>query len=723
MTDPNSATQRTLPSESADPATYGPYAQLVKMLVPSSGCIAIYDTDGELLWCSDGYERPDLRELMEELRDADPGSSSRSGKVRQTSDGMAAYAATLTAVEGTSLGFVAIHLGAGQSAAKSGSMAPSLLRPVLECLAARIRLEKAASEAQPSPTDDLARWLALDTIPPEGAPALQRLIEHCIEHLRCISGAFLVPEKGLHILASRLSGAPEAARLLSRTEKHLLAWAQLNNRPMIVNRVGSDAGVPPYKILSCPVHDTHGRVTGLIALFRSGEAPNFEIRDVRILELVGRKAVGILDSQHDPLTGLMSRSIFEQYARKAMDSGNSAHARMLHIDIDRLQSVNDAFGFHAGDEVIQHLAQLVRDRLGAGELACRLGGDRFAVFMPARSESAARQLAAGIIETMCQFGYMRATDALSVSASIGLASAQQSFEQLLAAAELACKRARQMGGSRLETYGPNAQGAAVREGETFAAAALQQALQSNEFRLQAQAIVDLYKEPGKVLGYEVLVRMREPSGALLSPDKFIDAAQRYGLMSALDKWVLGAAVRALQVRGGAFPEWPLGISLNVSAQSLATPDFAAFALAEIERAGLPSECFCFEVRESVAVSCLAEAETFIRTLTSAGCHVALDRFGRGLSSLAYLKRLKVSYLKIDGDLSRRVLDDVHAASLVRGIAQAAQTLGVLTVAEHVESAAHAEKLQELEVDLAQGYHYGHPLALERVLEETVGEGR
>src|SRR3970040_886748 len=212
--------------------------------------------------------------------------------------------------------------------------------------------------------------------------------------------------------------------------------------------------------------------------------------------------------------------------------------------------------------------------------------------------------------------------------------------------------------------------------------------------------------------------MRDLEVPLISPEKFVAAAERYGLMPALDRWVVSSVVKTLQTYQDELRQLPLGVMLNVSAPTLANVDFPAFVLEQIGAAGLPPELFCFELKESAAVNSIRDAERFIKALTEAGCHISLDDFGAGLSSLAHLKRLKVSYLKIDGSLVRRVLDDIHAASLVRGLAKAAQTLGLLTVAEHVESQAIAEKLQQLEVDLAQGYYYGHPTPLVQVFGDT-----
>jgi diguanylate cyclase (GGDEF)-like protein len=722
MTEPTTALKEPVPARDEN-ASYAPYGQLVKMLIPSSGCVALYDAAGDLIWCSDGYEPPDFRELVESIK-VETNNAVLDGQIRQTTNDTTAYSAALRGEGGLALGFVVISLGKGRNAGKASSMTSSLLRPVLDVLASRIGLERSA-KTESRPADDLPLLLAVDEAA-EGSSALDKLVLHCVENLNCVSGAFLVPERNISVIKSRGNvESIDATQMLERTQKHLLAWAQLNNRPMVVNRVGTEAGAAPFKILSCPVRTPDG-VAGLMALFRAGDAANFEIRDVRILEFMSRKAVSILNNQHDSLTGLANPVVFARRVREALAAGAAKDGRpMVYIGIDRLELINDAFGFDAGDEVIHRLGELIRARLSDADFACRIGGDRFAVLMSAATVDRAREVADELIGAMANLGYMKGSDAVPVAVSIGIATSgpgRRDFAHLLAAAEVACKRARTAGGSRLEVYAGNESVSPEQENEIMAAASLKQALQAGEFRLLAQPIVDLYNEPGGVLGYEVFVRMRNASGELVSPDKFVAAAKRYGLMAALDRWVVAAAVRAMQGSKNRLSQLPLGVALNVSAQSLAAPDFPAFVLGEIKSANLPPELFCFELKENDAVNRIEDTERFITTLTDAGCHVSLDDFGTGLSSLAHLKRLKVSYLKIDGSLIRRVLDDIHAESLVRGLAKAAQTLGVLTVAEHVESDSVAKKLRQLEVDLAQGYFFGHPAPLARALGATEPAG-
>jgi diguanylate cyclase (GGDEF)-like protein len=685
-------------------AGYAPYGQLVKMLLPSVGSIAIYDVAGELVWCSDGYERPDLRKLLDELRASETVAGR--GRVENTAAGVPAFVAGLKSEDGAPLGSLVIELSRGQNSRYSGSLVASLLRPVLDCLESRMNLERTVLAAEPDDDGSLDLLLSVDENDREDSSALEQLLRHCVEHLGCVLGALLVPDKNLAISCAVDPSLP-GSQVLDRTQRHLLAWVQLNNRPMVVNRVAGSAEVAPYKILSCPIRDPNDRVTGLVALFRSAEADDFELRDVRILEFVSRKAVGILSSQYDPLTGLVNRLIFERRAQKQLDAGNGGGA-LLYADVDRLQTINEAFGFHAGDEVIQRIGEIVRRCAGPERLVSRIGGDRFALLLPERGVAEALEIGKRLLAAASHLGYVDGAESLPVSVSIGVAAAEhETIAHLLASAELACKRAKQQGRNRIESSDLGGGVTLLRSRQLVAAASLQDALRSNEFRLEAQPIIGLRTRSGETVGYELLVRMRGPAGELLAPDKFLDAADRYHFLPALDRWVLCSAIDVLRSPGFELAEQPC-FTVNVSAQSLASGKYAAFALEQLASASLPPAWFCFEIKESAAMNHLAGAEQLIRELSKAGCKLALDDFGCGLSSLAHLKRLPVNYLKIDGRFVRRVIDDRIAESIVSGIAKAARTLGVSAIAEHVESGAIAERLFDLDVEYGQGFHLGRP---------------
>jgi Amt family ammonium transporter len=245
---------------------------------------------------------------------------------------------------------------------------------------------------------------------------------------------------------------------------------------------------------------------------------------------------------------------------------------------------------------------------------------------------------------------------------------------------------------------------------------LREALAQNEFRLQAQPIVGLALSSGEILGQEILLRLRDQEGSLIAPDKFLDIAQRFMLMDAIDRWVLTTTIAAICNSDMESAEPAHQITLNVSEQSLQSPDYCDFALEQIDRSGLSGQMFRFDLRESVAIEHVGLAGPFMKRMRNAGCQVGLDDFGVRLSSFADLKDLPVQYLKIDGALIRRVEDDRYAESVVKGIARAAEILGIFTIAEHVESESLANRLAELEISYAQGWHFGRPRPLEAFLQ-------
>lgn len=676
------------------------------MLLPSARNVAVYDPRAELVWCSDGFERPDLRALLERQRASDTVASR--GSVEATSGGIPVFVSGLRGSDARPLGSLVIELGG--SSRSTPSMVVSMLRPVLDCLERHMDLEHGALGEDRGAGLELL--LSVDEHDREDASALHELVRHCTRKLGCTTGALVVPDKNLELSVSTVE-APQSAQLLDRTQKHLLAWARLNNRPMVVNRAGAAA---PYKILSCPLHDPRGGVVGLLALFRPSTAEDFEPRDVRILEFVGRKAVAILVSEYDALTGLPNRCIFERRAQRALDRGATA---LLYVDIDRLAAINERFGLCAGDEVIQRVGGLVQRAVGDDVLVSRIGGDRFAVALPGRDLEQALALGATVAAAAGQLGYVHDGEALPVSATVGAVVGAQAerLPHVLAAAELACKRAKSESGGRVAAVAAatNLTPAAARQ--ALAAAELGEALQQNQFQLDAQPVVGLRDRAA--VGFELLVRLRGAAGEPLAPHKFLAACEHYGLTPALDRWVLCAAVEALRPHAPALGGSPLFFTVNVSAQSLTSRKYAAFALEALATAGLPPSLFCFELQEAAAVAQLAAAEHLIRSLTDAGAKVALDHFGSGLSSLAHLKQLPVSYLKIDGQFVRRMTADRVAESIVTGIARAAETLDIVTVAEHVETAAVAERLRELGVPLGQGFHLGRPQPMSHAVQQAL----
>ncbi len=711
---------------------YAPYGQLIKMLLPRAGGIAFYSPDEELFWCSDGCERPDLKVLLGNLPTENSPELAGGGAIRTLNGDGNAFVYVLRGRGGEHLGTLVVELSDGQRRNSNGSMVASLLRPVIDCLENRVDVEstKAAPMPVPAPqldetqTMQLRLLIGVDSTPEGRAGGPDYLVKQCVEQLGCALGALLIPDRNLSISSvAKDVAAPAGEQALSKIHKHLLAWIQLHNKPMVVNSIMPNAAtgdVPPYKILSCPLHDANGRVVGLFGLFRAADGPDFEPHDVSILELMSRKAMSLLDNRYDSLTGLLNRYAFEHEAQAELresSANNTQEAALLYLDIDGLNHVNSAFGFHAGDEIIQRLAIVIKNSVSDTGVVGRLGGDRFVILLPPSEIVQAEDLAEKLRAEMSQLTYLHGESAMPVSVSIGVGRSSGSAETIshvIAAAEYACKRAKELGRNRVEVSHADNSFSVAHRNDALAFASLQSALKANRFGLELQSIHSLDGERG-VLGSEVLMRMREGKG-FVGPDKFLAAAKRYHMMPALDRWVLAATLRNLKGPGAGLLEtgW---VSLNVSSQSFQTDSFRDFLIEQLQGADLPLEALCIELRESSAAHNMREAEALIHSLRELGVKVALDNFGQGLSSLAYLRTLPVQYIKIDGDLIRRVATDKLAESMVLGIAQAATTLGIETIAEHVETEEVAAKLRELQVTYGQGYYFARPKAMPSAYEQ------
>ncbi|HEX9877046.1 MAG TPA: bifunctional diguanylate cyclase/phosphodiesterase [Gammaproteobacteria bacterium] len=727
MTEPFETVVGAEPGAASAAGVYAPYGQLIKMLLPRCGGIAVYGADRELLWCSDGCERPDLRSLLD---DTEAERISRGGSIRAVSGSDSAFVYVLRNEAGDALGTLVVELADSQRRHTNSSMVASLLRPVLDCLENRVDVEstKAAMPAlrMPAPAAqpaDIRFLLEVGEGDRAESDGLEYLVRQCAMHLQAVVGALIIPDRNLTICCAT-DGDQDAQgqTLLTKTHKHLLAWLQLHNRAMVVNRVSADASakhVPSYKILSCPVHDANNRVIGLLGLFRAVDAEDFEERDVSIVEFMSRKAMNLLTNRYDDLTGLLNRYAFERGAQAVLDSSEEdSESALLYLDIDGLHVINSAFGFHAGDEVIQRLAVVIREHVAAEGIAGRLGADRFVVMLPPSASIDPEALAERLRAAMSQLTYMHGNRATPVSVSIGvgrIAGSGQTISHAIAAAEFACKRAKQLGRNRVEVSHADNPFAVAHRSDAIAFANLQSALKANRFGLEAQPIHRLDNHSA-ILGHEILMRMKD-GNEYVGPDKFLAAAQRYHLLPALDRWVLGAMLRTFKANVSTLIDvgW---ISINVSAQSFQSDSFREFLLEQLQGSGLPPQSFCVELRESSAAHHMQEAETFIRSLHKLGVKIALDDFGRGLSSLAYLRTLPVQYIKIDGDLVRRVATDRVAESMVLAIAQAARSLEIDVIAEHVETEAIASKLAMLGIRYGQGFYLSRPQALPVLADEA-----
>jgi EAL domain-containing protein (putative c-di-GMP-specific phosphodiesterase class I) len=297
-----------------------------------------------------------------------------------------------------------------------------------------------------------------------------------------------------------------------------------------------------------------------------------------------------------------------------------------------------------------------------------------------------------------------------------MTKATPDLTELLMDADAACYIAKEMGRNRIHVYHTEDSEIAKRHGEMQWVARIHQALDQNRFSLHAQSIVPL--DGGTDRHYELLLRMLDDDGRSVPPGAFLPAAERYNLISKLDRWVVERAF-GLLVSNPAFLNQISFCSINLSGQSLADDAFLDFVVAELVKSGIDGEKICFEITETAAISNLNVATTFISTLKAVGCRFALDDFGSGLSSFGYLKNLPVDYLKIDGMFVRDIIDDPIDHAMVKSINDIGHVMGMKTIAEFVENDVIVGMLREIGVNYAQGYGVGEP----RLFEELLGRAR
>jgi len=427
----------------------------------------------------------------------------------------------------------------------------------------------------------------------------------------------------------------------------------------------------------------------------------------------------------DTLTGLYTRPAFETRMRLAVASNeSSAGWSSLYINVDQLHVINDNFGMRVGDGILGQLGELLRGRLPAGAFAARISGDRFAAMLPGHLDDAER-FGEALREAAELLGDTQGNSRLRVSISIGVAALDSSEGELmhsLAAAETACKAAKDRGRNRVEVYRANDVSLVRRFADINIAGQLHDAISAGRLRLDAQLILPFGTGTHRRSHYELLVRMIDEDGTAAGPDSFMSAAIRYQLMQSIDRWVIETALERLKAYADTFAGGPFTFAINFSGQSLNDESFGEFLLERIRSSGLPPDLFCFELTENTAVASVKRAIELMRRLRALGCGIALDDFGTGLSSLAYLRELPVTMLKIDGSFVRDVIRDPRAESMVRAIAQLARTMSLVTVAEYVETKEILARVATLGVDYGQGFAIARPVPLDDLMAELAASG-
>ena len=424
-------------------------------------------------------------------------------------------------------------------------------------------------------------------------------------------------------------------------------------------------------------------------------------------------------ASHDTLTGLINRREFEVQIANALHSSkeeNHVHA-LLYMDLDQFKIVNDTCGHSAGDLLLQLLSKLLQKQMRDSDILARLGGDELGVLLPHCPSDQALLIADGLRQSIKNFRFVWDVHTFELGASIGLVEINhhsKSMTELLMAADQACYLAKDRGRNRVHLYQESDQRLARRQGEMLWVSRLNEAFERQYFRLYAQPIVSL--GPQTQVHDEVLIRIQSASGDLILPGAFIPAAERYDMMTAIDRWVIRAVCRHVQsMRQSLSNEQayledrhpaPAQYSVNLSGTSLGDDGLHDYIVEQFVEHDIAPEQICFEITETAVIANLMRAQDLMAGLKTLGCRFSLDDFGSGLSSFAYLKALPVDFLKIDGVFIRDIATNAINRALVKAINEVGHVMGISTVAEYVEDETTLQVVRELGLDYAQGYAVG-----------------
>ncbi|WP_409316683.1 EAL domain-containing protein [Pseudomonas sp. KCJK9016] len=418
---------------------------------------------------------------------------------------------------------------------------------------------------------------------------------------------------------------------------------------------------------------------------------------------------------HDALTGLANRREFEYRLEQALHNlarQPGRHALMF-LDLDQFKLVNDTCGHAAGDELLRHICALLQSGLREGDTLARLGGDEFGILLENCAPEAAEKIAEGLRQTVQNLHFVWKGRPFLTTVSIGLVHVAQTpttLEASLRAADMACYMAKEKGRNRVQVYHADDSELSLRFGEMAWVQRLHMALEENRFCLYAQEIAPLGSAVGGTGGHiEILLRLHDEAGRMILPDSFIPAAERYGLMTSLDRWVVQNVFRVIAQCINDKCEQPLAMcAINLSGITIGDDAFLHFLREQFDNYGVPPEMICFEITETSAIANLGSAIRFINELKGLGCYFSLDDFCAGMSSFAYLKHLPVDFLKIDGSFVKDMLDDPINRAMVEVINHIGHVMGKQTIAEFVETAQIEQALLEIGVDYAQGYVIERP---------------
>jgi len=477
---------------------------------------------------------------------------------------------------------------------------------------------------------------------------------------------------------------------------------EMSNHIVLTNRFGKKFAIEDS---AAPIRDKENNILGVILVFHDVSR--------------ARKMTKELSWQatHDSLTGLVNRQEFETVITKLLNKSkedSNLHHALLYMDLDQFKIINDTCGHMAGDELLRQLTSVLKAEIRTHDTLARLGGDEFGVLLENCSRENAVIIAEKLRKAVESYRYAWADKSFLVAITIGLVpitSSKESIGSLMSAADIACITAKDSGRNRVYIYEIDDAEVIKRHGEMQWVSEINKALEENSFVLYAQPIADISTAKNKIYHHEILIRLKNDNNEIISPMAFLPAAERYSLMTDIDKWVIANVFK--QLKTSPLEEGHV-LSINLSGTSIGEKNFTDFIKNEFDKSSVKPDSICFEITETAAISNLSFASSFIADLSSIGCKFSLDDFGSGLSSFGYLKNLRVDYLKVDGFFVKDMHEDPINHAMVDAINNIGHVMGIKTIAEYVENKEILKQLKDMRVDFAQGYHISKPFPFSKL---------
>ncbi|MFQ5435284.1 MAG: EAL domain-containing protein, partial [Anaerolineae bacterium] len=568
--------------------------------------------------------------------------------------------------------------------------------------------------------------------PKQDRQLLRKMVAEFVNYLGVDMTILAVPDRSILYAAGEkyTSSDCQLSNELRSLTRSVYSVVCRENASVVINepckRSNSDLSIiSEQRLLAAPVRAIDNSIKGMLVCVSSIEQPEFTNSDRNLLAVMADKVSEILKAGQDPLTGLLNRSYFILHAEEILAAAVDHHAGhvMCTVNIDRIKIVNDTYGPAAGDYVMAKLGQLLGKITTDRNIVGRLGGDEFGILVCNSTIEKGEKLAQLVCRAAQQIQIHWQGREIETSVSVAVVDPEECGGRIvdaLNAAELTLSKAKEKGRNRVEVYRAGRSDLSTQRQLMHCVEKIKLALKNDRFVLYCQRIEPLV---GDDVHYELLVRMLDEDNSVIAPATFLGAAERFWLMPEVDYWVLLHALETLEDSYKLAWDDSISWGINLSGQSLGEGQLLDFIGNWFGNSRVPARQVYFEITETAAIDHVDTAVQFINQVKKIGCRFALDDFGSGLSSFAYLKNFPVDYLKIDGAFVRNMVHDEIDRAMVESIAHIGRVMGLRTIAEFVENDSILQALKGVGVDYAQGYAIMKPLPLSDELVRLQGERR